>query len=69
MDVSKNRGFYPPNHPFVHRVFHYIHHPFWGTPIFGNTHIKPYQDFIILGDLYKYTPVFTNIAGWKMDPD
>ena len=20
----------PPNHPFVHRVFHYFHHPFWG---------------------------------------
>ena len=32
-------GFLPPNHPFVHRVFHYFHHPFWGSPIFGNTHI------------------------------
>ena len=21
------------------RVFHYFHHPFWGAPIFGNTHI------------------------------
>ena len=31
MDVSKNRGFYPPNHRFVHRVFHYFHHPFWGV--------------------------------------
>ena len=20
---------YPPNHPFVHRVFHYFRHPFW----------------------------------------
>ena len=30
----------PPNHPFVHRVFHYFHHPFWGTPIFGNTPFK-----------------------------
>ena len=20
----------PPNHPFVHRVFHEINHPFWG---------------------------------------
>ena len=30
----------PPNHPFVHRVFHYFHHPFWGpTPVFGNTRI------------------------------
>ena len=28
----------PPNHPFVHWVFHYFHHPFWGTPIFGNPH-------------------------------
>ena len=31
---------FPPNHPFVHRVFNYFHHPFWGTPIFGNTHIS-----------------------------
>ncbi len=30
----------PPNHPFVHRVWnHYFHHPFWGTIIFGNTHM------------------------------
>ena len=26
---------FPPNHPFVHRVFHYFHHPFWGfSPYF-----------------------------------
>ena len=30
---------FPPNHPFFHRVFPYFHHPFWGTPIFGNLHI------------------------------
>ena len=24
----------PPNHPFVNRVFHYFHHPFWGYPYF-----------------------------------
>ena len=33
----------PPNHPFLHRVFHYFHHSFWGfysfTPIFGSTPI------------------------------
>ena len=31
----------PPNHPFVHRVFHEINHPFWGVkfPIFGSTPI------------------------------
>ena len=34
-------GFFPPNHPFVHRVFHYFHRPFWGTFIFGNTQEKP----------------------------
>ncbi len=40
MDVSQNRG-KPPNHPFVHRLFHYFHHPFWDTfpPIFGSTSI------------------------------
>ena len=31
---------FPPNPPFVHRVFHDFHHPFWGTIIFGNTHLK-----------------------------
>ena len=25
---------FPPNHPFVHRVFHYFHHPFWGVSLF-----------------------------------
>ena len=30
MGVSKKMG-KPPNHPFVHRVFHYFHHPFWGV--------------------------------------
>ena len=30
----------PPNHPFFHRVFPDFHHPFWGTPIFGNIPIK-----------------------------
>ena len=32
----------PPNHPFVHRDFHYFHHPFWGVfppPMFGSTSI------------------------------
>ena len=28
-----------PNHPFVHRVFHEISHPFWGTIIFGNAQL------------------------------
>ncbi len=30
-----------PNHPMFNRGFHYFHHPFWGTIIFGNTQIDP----------------------------
>ena len=37
MGVSKNMG-KPPNHPFVHRVFHYFNHPFW-VPLFLETTI------------------------------
>ena len=38
MGVSKNNGT-PKSSILYNRVFHYFHHPFWGTPIFGNTHI------------------------------
>ena len=32
----------PPNHPFVHRVFHHFHHPFWGfyPYVWFNTHME-----------------------------
>ena len=30
----------PPQIINSNRVFHYFHHPFWGTIIFGNTHIN-----------------------------
>ena len=36
MGVSKNRGT-PKSSIFI--GFSIINHPFWGTPIFGNTHI------------------------------
>ena len=40
MGVSKNNGKTPQIiHLEIYRVFHEINHPFWGTPIFGNTHI------------------------------
>ena len=43
MEVNpKMVGENPPNHPFVHTVFHDFHHPFWGTPILGNTHMWIY---------------------------
>ena len=40
MDVSENSG--TTKSSILKRVFHYFHHPFWGTPIFGNTNI-PFQ--------------------------
>ena len=36
LGVSKNNGI--PKIIHFNRVFHYFHHPFWGTLIFGNTH-------------------------------
>ena len=57
MGVEPKIGvFTPPNHPFVHRVFHYFHHPFWGTPIFGNTH--PYHQY----KLYMHSLSFSELA-------
>ena len=38
MDGFRKLGFYPQIIHF-NRAFHYFHHPFWGTLIFGNTHI------------------------------
>ena len=35
-----------PNHPMFNRIFHYFHHPFWGTIIFGNTHVANHQRFV-----------------------
>ena len=38
MGVSENSGFSPQ---IIHGLigFSIVNHPFWGTPIFGNTHI------------------------------
>ena len=37
MDVSKNRG---TSKSSIFIGFSIINHPFWGTPIFGNTYIS-----------------------------
>ena len=29
----------PPKSSIFNRVFHYFHHPFWDTPIFGKIHV------------------------------
>ena len=42
MDVSKNSG-YPKSS--IKIGFSIINHPFWGTPIFGNTHMTTMIDF------------------------
>ena len=38
MGVSQNNGKTTKSSHF-NRVFHEINHPFWGTTIFGNTHM------------------------------
>ena len=37
--VSKNRVFLPPKSSILIGFSITINHPFWGTPIFGNTHV------------------------------
>ncbi len=56
-DVSKNRVFYLPNHPIL-IGFSIINHPFWGTPIFGNTHINE-----TISDSVKLSVLATGEAG------
>jgi len=38
---------YPQIIPLENKVFHYFHHPFWGTPIFGNTQECPKKKGIL----------------------
>ena len=45
MGVSENSRF-SPQIIHLNRVFQYINHPFWGTSIFGNTHIFVYSQNI-----------------------
>jgi len=54
MDVSENSG--TPQSSIL-MVFSIINHPFWGTPIFGNTHIGS------SGKISK------NIEGFSDDPN
>ena len=51
--------FSPPNHPLKNRVFHEIHHPFWGfSLIFGNTHIFHWVSRFLLGNITTILGVF-----------
>ena len=44
MDVSENRGT-PKSSILI--GFSSINHPFWGTPIFGNTHVQNGRSLVL----------------------
>ena len=44
------------------RVFHYFHHPFWGIPIFGNTHILSNCLYWNLSYITKFHPISKEIT-------
>jgi len=48
LDVSENSGFPPKSSILI--GFSIINHPFWGTPIFGNTRI--------LGEMIQFDELF-----------
>ena len=65
MDVSENRGT-PKSSILI--GFSIINHPFWGTPIFGNTHILPTHELVdfymifmgsMMVDVSEYTHTWT----------
>ena len=59
-EFSENSGFSPQIIHF-NRVFHYFHHPFWGIPIFGNSHtFTKYSPF----QLASTAPDLCPIRSW-----
>ena len=52
----------PPNHPFVHRVFHYVHHPFWGfcTYFWFNTPYISVRKFFRCWVVFRVGMIFKN---------
>ena len=61
MDVSENNGT-PKSSILI--GFSIINHPFWGTPIFGNTHIQLCN--IVTSTFFTYTRCFMNHSlGWS----
>ena len=60
---SENSGF-SPQIIHLNRVFHYFHHPFWGTTIFGNTHIVLQSRFLDSNLVTQagYHKVFCSVA-------
>ena len=61
MGVSYKMLGLPPKSSHFKRLFHCFHHPFWGTPIFGNTHIRIYR----YDTSYRYNDI--PIYLWNLD--
>ena len=58
---------YPPNHPILRGFGTILNHPFWGTLIFGNTHIKYHQIMLIthpkqVHSIENMTTCYSNIT-------
>ena len=51
----------PPNHPFL-IGFSIINKPFWGTPIFGNTHVEPKKSPNWRGKSFSKPPLLCSIV-------
>ena len=65
LDVSKNSGT-PKSSILI--GFSIINHPFWGTPIFGNTHMFPVRlpTFVVYLRIATPSPFHT---AWNQDVD
>ena len=63
MDVSENSGFYPQ---IIHLLigFSIIDHPFWGTTIFGNTHIPNILRALLL---YPISALISNLMIFHLE--
>ena len=67
MGVSENSG--TPKSSIILIGFSIINHPFWGTPIFGNTHID--QLILEIGSFWGSTQnvkMFRSEKGGTVDP-
>ena len=67
IDVSENSGT-PKSSILNHfnRVFHYFHHPFWGTPIFGNTHMQAFSLNPVSGFEMRNCPATKPWVCWQV---
>ena len=60
----------PPNHPFVHRFFHYFHHPFWVffLRMFGSTPIRQGEILPFFNDIATLCFFWEPLSLFFLDP-